>query len=504
MLIPDSDVDVSTAFLRLRTVAAFHPGVSISGGLIGTKAKASRAPGVSRALCPRAVSAGARSALSLRDRVVGRDESARDDCPGVIWLLLGGNLVVRAAGFAYPFMAFHVAGRGHAAGAVGAVLAAFGVGWAVGQLTCGWLVDRIGARATLVSTMLVAATMLVLMAGAHSVPALLVGALVTGVVYDAPRPVLGAATAELIPDPQRRAKIDAWRFGWIVSIGRAVTGGVGGLLAGWSGVPVLFWINAIACAMLALLAACCLPGQVRRRSTVGTGSVAGTGNVSYRQAVSDGRLVLLFASSLATLTAVRGLYATVPMLMADSGLDAGEFGWAQMANAAAGIGLTPVMTPWLGRQVAARVHPRLDILAVAGAWTALSMAGAALAHTTLGFIVATVMCTPGEIAWFVIAAGIVHRIAPPANGGCYHGIWSMTLAIASVVAPLMTSYSLTHGGHRLVAVVTVAVGFIGVALCLPLARALGQSTRAHDHRTPSFSAIRTEPADSKSGSEPPL
>ncbi|UGT92122.1 MFS transporter [Mycobacterium ostraviense] len=392
--------------------------------------------------------------------------------PGVIWLLLGGNLVVRAAGFAYPFMAFHVAGRGHAAGAVGAVLAAFGVGWAVGQLTCGWLVDRTGPRATLASTMLVAATVLVLMAQAGSVPALLIGALVTGVVYDAPRPVLGAAIAELVPDPGRRAKIDAWRFGWIVSIGRAITGGVGGLLAGWSGVPVLFWINAVACAMLALLAVCCIRAREHRRSP----AVTQPADIGYRGAFSDARLVLLLGSSLATLTAVRGLYAAVPMLMADSGLGAGEFGWAQLANAVAGIGLTPVMTPWLGRKAAARFRPRLDILAVAGVWTAVSMSGAALAHTTLGFTVATAVCTPGEIAWFVIAAGIVHRIAPPANGGRYHGVWSMTLAIASVVAPILASYSLIHGGHRLVAIVTVTVGLTGAALCLPLARTLGRST----------------------------
>ena len=62
----------------------------------------------------------------------------------MIWLLLGGNLVVRAAGFAYPFLAYHVAGRGHGAGAVGAVLAVFGVGWLAGQLACGWVIDHYG------------------------------------------------------------------------------------------------------------------------------------------------------------------------------------------------------------------------------------------------------------------------------------------------------------------------------------------------------------------------
>ncbi|WP_262490858.1 MFS transporter [Mycobacterium simiae] len=441
MLARAAEADYVVAFRRLQARVAIRSVRRVSGVRAGSRAKS---------LSP----------------------AGRNGYPGVIWFLLGGSLVVRAAGFAYPFLAFDVAERGHAAGAVSAVLAAFGVGWAAGQLACGWLVDRMGPRATLTSTMLVAATVLVLMAEARSVPALLIGASVTGLVYDAPRPMLGAAIMQLVPDPRRRAKLDAWRFGWIVSIGRAITGGAGGLLAGWSGVPVLFGINAVACALLAVVAAGCIPAKAHRRWPAATAAVVEAAPVSYRQALSDRRLVLLVASSLATLTAVRGLYAAVPMLMSDSGLSASEFGWAQLANAVTGIGLTPVMSPWLGRKVAQRIHPRLDILAVAGAWSAVSMAAAALAHTTLGFTVATAICTPGEIAWFVIGAGVVHRIAPPANGGRYHGIWSMTLAIASVFAPIMASCSLTHGGHRLVAVATVAVGFIGAALCVPLAQAL--------------------------------
>ncbi|BBX94914.1 MFS transporter [Mycobacterium lacus] len=453
---PGPGVDLTTAYLRLRTLAACHLRASSAGpsdGYVRTQAAIAARPPI--------VSGPARATL--------------DGYPAVIWLLMAGNMVVRAAGFAYPFMAYHVAGRGHAAAAVGTVLAVFGVGWAAGQLVCGWLVDRIGGRATLMSTMAVAAVVLALMAEARSVPALAVGALIVGVVYDAPRPVLGAAIAELIPDPRRRAKLDAFRFGWILSVGRAVTGVVGGLVAGWSGTAVLFWVNAAACALLGLVAARCIPGQACRAAPA---KAAGPEHVSYRQAFADGRLVLLFASSVATMTAVRGLYAAVPMLMADRGLGAGEFGWAQLANALAGIALTPLMMPWLGRRVAARRHARLDILVVAGGWTTLSMAGAAFAHTTLGFALATAICTPGEIAWLVIAAGIVHRIAPPANGGRYHGIWSMTLAIASVIAPIMASYSLTHGGDLLVAVATVTVGLIGAALCLPLARVLSGS-RGH-------------------------
>lgn len=418
-----------------------------------------------------------RSTRLLRHPTTASGQAAHSGYPAVIWLLLGGNFVVRGAGFAYPFLAYHVAGRHHAADAVGAVLAAFGVGWAVGQLLCGWLADRIGARLTLVATMLVAAVVLVLMAQACSVPALLFGAVITGIVYDAPRPVLGAAIADLVPDPQRRARLDAFRFGWVVSIGRAITGGIGGMLVGVVGVPVLFWINAAGCLTFAVVAGCCIPGRQPGLAT----TAPKARNISYRNALADRRLMLLFASSLATLIAVRGLYAAIPMLMADRGLGAGQFGWAQLTNALAGLALTPVITPWVGRKVAARFHPRLDILALAGIWTTASMGWAALAHTTLDFSLATAMSTPGEVAWFVIAAGVVHRIAPVATGGRYHGIWSMSVAVASVIAPILASYSLIHGGHQLVAIVTVSAGALGAALCLPLARTLSKSVHPPAH-----------------------
>jgi len=446
----DSDVDLSAAYLRLQTVAALHPIEPIGDGPLPAPKNARR------------------------------EKPARADYPRVIWLLVGGNMLVRASAFAYPFMAYHVAQQGHAAGAVGVVLAAFGVGWAVGQLLCGWLVDRFGPRLTLVSTMLIAAAVLILMAGARTVPALLIGAFITGVVYDAVRPALGASIAQHVPDPGQRARLDGWRFGWIVSAGRAVTGGLGGVLVGWSGVPLLYWINGVACALFAVIAACCIPAGCnpdRRPRAQARESAPKSADVSYRQAFADRRLVLLFLSGLATLTAVRGLYATVPMLMADRGLDAGQFGEAQLANALMGLLLTPVLTPWLSK-VVSRANPRLDILAVASVWTALCMGAVALARTPLAFIVATALCTPGEIACLVIAAGVVHQISPPGSGGRYHGVWSMALAVASVIAPIMASSCLMHGGHQLVAFVTVTIGLIGAALCLPLARALGHNTRS--------------------------
>lgn len=407
------------------------------------------------------------AAIAARDRVlVTRVTAAPENgYPTVLWLLLGGNLMVRAAGFAYPFLAYHVAGRGHAAGAVGAVLAAYGVGWSIGQLWCGWLVDRIGARATLVGAMSVAAAALMLMAEAHGVAELLAGAMIAGLATDAPRPVLGAAITETVPDPQQRAKLDGLRHGWVLNIGAAIAGGLGGLLAGAAGTPVLYWINGLACAAFAVIAAFGMPARIRRPE-----STVESAKTGYRQILSDNRMVLLVVSGLATLTALMGFFAAVPMLMCDSGLGAGDYGWVQVANGSAVIAITPLMTRWLSKRLDR--GPRLDILAAAGGWTTLCMGAAGLAHTTVAFSAAAAACAPGEIAWFVVGAGIVHRIAPPANSGRYHGIWSMTTAAASVIAPILASWSLNHGGRPLVAITTVAVGLFGAVLCSPLARAL--------------------------------
>lgn len=403
----------------------------------------------------------------------GQVRAAGDRYSTVIWLL-GGNLLVRSAGFGYPFLAYHVAGRGHGAGAVGAVVAAYGLGWAVGQLLCGWLVDRVGARVTLVSTMLVAAAVLVLMAGLHTVPGLLVGAMIAGLVCDAPRPVLGAVIAELVADPQRRAQLDGWRYGWVLNIGAAITGGVGGVVAGWLDTPVLYWINGIGCAIFAGLAGRCIPADVCRRTESGLRACTAMSKVGYRQALSDKRLVLLAVSGLVTLTTLMGFFAAVPMLMSASGLGVGAYGWVQLINALAVVAVTPLLTPWLSKQLA--LGPRPDILAGAGVWVTLCMAAAGLARTTVGFSVAAAACSPGEIAWFVVAAGIVHRIAPPAHGGRYHGIWSMAVAASSVAAPILAAFNLANGGRLVLAATTVTVGFFGAALCLPLARVLAAAS----------------------------
>ncbi|GGT55029.1 hypothetical protein GCM10010271_68550 [Streptomyces kurssanovii] len=77
--------------------------------------------------------------------------------PTVIWALLIGTFIARAAGFALPFLSYRLVDLGYGTQMIGTTVAVFGAGWLAGQLLCGWLSDRFGRRTALIGTFDVAA-----------------------------------------------------------------------------------------------------------------------------------------------------------------------------------------------------------------------------------------------------------------------------------------------------------------------------------------------------------
>ncbi|WP_327357712.1 MFS transporter [Streptomyces sp. NBC_01304] len=383
--------------------------------------------------------------------------------PPAIWALLGGTFVVRALGYSYPFMAYHLAEIHFSTQSIGQILATFGAGWLAGQLLCGWLADRIGRRSTLVAAMLLAALVLPLLAAARAPIAVYGGAFVVGLVYDAPRPVVSAAIADLITEPARRAKINAARH-FVINVGAALTGCVGGLLVKPVGMTTLFWANSAACVTFCAIALRYLDREQCRET-------AARGRGWGRAALRDGRLWLLSLSSLATLTCAAALFSALPMLMSEDGLDASAYGLTQVANALTVVVATPLMAPWLSRR-ADTGAPMVRLLALSAVLLGVGMGSAALASTTLEYSLAVMLAVPGEIIFFVCADNILNLIAPASARGIYHGAWGTTLAGAVIVAPAMTAWALGHGGKSLAAASIFTAGLLGAALCLPLAALL--------------------------------
>lgn len=399
--------------------------------------------------------------------------------PPAIWALLFTTLIARAFGFAYPFLSYHLKDLGYSTQSVGQALAVFGVGWLIGQLITGWAADRLGRRRTLIVAMLASAVCLPLMAQAQAFLAVCAGALVAGIVYDAPRPVVSAGIADLIGDDGERAVVNGWRHG-AVNIGAAITGAVGGFLAGLLGFTALFYFNAAACAACALITRRYLDSDTPKAAPA-KGSVTRT---PLGSALRDGRLWLLWASSVAALTCAAGMFTALPMLMENDGLSADAYGVSQVANAGAVIALTPLLNPWLRRRCDGP-EPTVGLLALGALLLGAGMGGAGLADTTLGYSIAVAASVPGEIVFFIAANDIVNKISPLDARGLYAGIWGTTLALGVIIAPVLAAVCLTSGGDGLAALITLAVGALGAVLCLPL---IGLT-----HRRPT-TAARTIPA----------
>ncbi|MFK0143212.1 MFS transporter [Streptomyces murinus] len=382
--------------------------------------------------------------------------------PTPVWILMLGTFAVRAAGFTYPFLPYRLSELGFGTAMVGRLLALFGVGWLTGSLLMGWCADRLGRRATLVTAMFAGAGTLPLLAGAHTFEAIAVTAFLAGAVYDASRPVFSAAIPDIFPDDGDRASVNAWRH-FAVNVGAATAGTAGGLLAGPLGITALIWINAAVCALFGVLAWGVLPPD--RPATAGRSAPARY----YRAALTDVRLWLLLAASLAALTCVACLFSTLPMLMTSNGLSAADYGLTQTANAVTVLILSPLLNQRLAA-LASRPTPMTGTLALSSVLLGASMGAAGLASTTWQYSIAAALAVPGEILAFVAAGDILNRISPPHARGLYAGAWGTTLAGAIILAPSLAAWSLSLGGTVAAASATLAVGALGALLCWPLAR----------------------------------
>ncbi|MFE4335372.1 MFS transporter [Streptomyces sp. NPDC056831] len=382
--------------------------------------------------------------------------------PPAIWAVLIGCFAVRGLGFAYPFLPYHLDSLGFSTRTTGWIVAAFGAGYLIGQIACGWLSDRIGQRATLVTTMAAAAVILPALAELRSTAGIFVAAYLTGLVYDAARPVVSAVIADAIPTEAEQARVNGWRH-FAINSGAALTGALGGFLAVHIGTGALFWANAAACAAFGVVALRFLPG----RSIHAHPRVERSGYSEAGEALRDGRLWLLSLASLCALICAGGVFTALPILMTADGLDAAAYGTTQVANGTAVVLLSPLLTPWLSDRASAK-RPMTGLLAASGLILGVAMGAAGLSDSTLSYSLAATLAVPGEILLFIAAGDLVTRIAPPQSRGLYAGLWGTNLAMAIMIAPVMTAWALDHGGELTASAVSFGTGLVGAALCWPL------------------------------------
>jgi MFS family permease len=381
----------------------------------------------------------------------------------VITALIGGTLLLKAAGFCWDFLGYYISdGAGHGTTAAGAGLTLFGIGWCVGQACSGALTDRLGQRAALTLLMSISALACFALAVTSSLPALLAVSLLLGFTMEIQRPAVSAQINDSITSEAGRTRAQGWVY-WSMNVGIAVCGGLGGYLAHHYGYQLLFVANGVACLVFALIARRVLAPRARAATP--------SASLTYRQVLADPSLRWITLAAVGAMICAYGLVSVLPLVMMDDNLPPTSYGTAMISNTAAVLILSPpLMRHLVGRDEEMR-YPLAPILAVGSLILGAAMAFGSLQHTTLGYCLAAVLLVPGEICYSVAIGAYVSKAAPPGATGRYQAVLSAAAAAASL-PPLGIALALDFGGRPLVAVLLALSALIAAAACRPLARTL--------------------------------
>ncbi|MEA3212010.1 MAG: hypothetical protein QOE70_5067 [Chthoniobacter sp.] len=149
--------------------------------------------------------------------------------PRPFWVLFAGTFINRFGTFVWPVLTLYLTRQGHSLTAASCALAAWGLGSFVGNALGGWMTDHLGRRDTIVGGTLAAATSLMGLYGAESLPVILLFTALTGLANGTYHPAASALLADVVPPALRVRAYAAFRLA--ANAGFAGGAAVGGMLA---------------------------------------------------------------------------------------------------------------------------------------------------------------------------------------------------------------------------------------------------------------------------------
>jgi MFS family permease len=386
--------------------------------------------------------------------------------PRTFWWLWTSTLVNRLGSFVVTFLTLYLTTtRGFSPAVAGLVVSAFGLGGVFGAISGGVLTDRLGRRPTLVAAQSLAAVTTVVL-GYTTTPALI--ALVAGLLgltSNAARPAISAIMADLVPGPDR---VRAFSLNyWAINIGFAVSASVAGVLSA-HGYLILFWADAIATALCALVVFLRIPETRPERTAKARTEPQDERQVGIATVFRDGPFISLVGLTF-LLAMVIGLgQVALPVVMGREGYSATQYGLVVAVN---GVLIVLAQIP------ATRVIRRRGRTGVLVAASLLFGFGMALcAPATLGFyMLSVVVWTFGEIIWTPVNQALVAELSPTHGRGRYQGVFSLAWQTSSFLAPLAAGGMLSVFGAGSVWFTCALFGVVSAAGYVALMR--GRSGR---------------------------
>ncbi|WP_424215470.1 MDR family MFS transporter [Streptomyces sp. BI20] len=372
-----------------------------------------------------------------RARIAGAIRDSVSGLPTAFWWLWVSTLVNRLGAFVATFMTLYLTlERGFSASFAGLVAALYGLGGVVSTPIAGVLTDRLGRRPTLlVSQLGTALTVAVLGFMEHPVAIAVMAALV-GMASNASRPAVQAMMADIVPE-RDRVRAFALNY-WAINLGFAVSAAAAGFVAEWSYLAG-FLGEAVLTLVCAVLVFVRLPesrpepvAPAGAAGAAGAGAQeGGDGGSGLGAVLRDGRFMgVVGLSFLISLIFTQGSVG-LPVAMGREGYSSGDYGMVVMVNGLLIVLLQIPVTRFIQHR-----DPR-RLLVISALLAGYGFALTALAGSLWMYALTVCVWTLAEIVNSPTQMSLVVRLSPASARGRYQGVYSMSWAVASLVAPLM-------------------------------------------------------------------
>ncbi|MER6561513.1 MFS transporter [Streptomyces sp. NPDC001027] len=378
--------------------------------------------------------------------------------PREFWWLWTSTLVNRLGGFVATFMALYLTlDRGYSASYAGLVASLHGLGGVVSSLAGGVMADRLGRRPTLLVAQTATAASVALLGFVEHPVAIAAVAFLVGMASNASRPAVQAMMADIVR-PEDRVRAFSLNY-WAINLGFAVSSMAAGFIAEVS-YRAGFLLEAgmtLVCAVVVFLK---LPESrpVQPDKGVRDGDSVGLGTV-----LRDGRFMGVVGLSFLVALVFQQGGVGLPVAMGAAGFTPADYGMAIAVNGVLIVVLQIPVTRFIEHR-----DPR-RLLVISSVLAGYGFGLTAFAGSVGVFALTVCVWTLAEIVNAPTQTGIVVRLSPTHGRGRYQGMYTLSWAVASLVAPVMSGVVIDRFGAEwlwgLCAVVGTAAG-VGYAVLM--------------------------------------
>ncbi|MEV8317155.1 MFS transporter [Streptomyces sp. NPDC059900] len=366
--------------------------------------------------------------------------AARESVSGLpreFWWLWTSTLVNRLGAFVATFMALYLTlDRGYSATYAGLVAALHGLGGVVSSLGAGVMTDRLGRRPTLLIAQSSTALTVALLGFMKDPLAIAAVAFLVGMASNASRPAVQAMMADIVR-PEDRVRAFSLNY-WAINLGFAVSSAGAGFIAEFSYLAG-FLGEAVMTMVCAVVVFAKLPESRPVRTALEKESEP---DVGLGTVLRDGRFMgVVGLSFLIALIFMQGSVG-LPVAMGEAGFTPADYGMAIAVN---GVLIVALQIP-VTRFIEHRDPQRL--LVVSALLAGYGFGLTAFAGSIGVFALTVCVWTLAEIVNAPTQTGLVVRLSPTHGRGRYQGMYTLSWAVAALVAPLMSGYVIDRFGAQ--------------------------------------------------------